>query len=151
MDGYCLYCGQSSPLRHPTQIMSTFHFPIRRRNDIFLITIKCFSLVQGIVIYYTYTVTLISDHTFLDSQAFVACPYQFLELGLSPLFLSMPIYRIHHLFQGSILGSINLEIGLKPHSTGIFFSKLIFLLVEKNLLKLKVTNGINIINFIYYN
>ena len=47
-----------------------------------------------------------------------------------------------------------MKIGLKPHSNGILFSKLIFLIAEENLFKLKIINEINItiiiINYITY-
>ena len=37
-------------------------------------------------------------------------------------------------------GNRNLEIGLNPHSKGIFFSNVVFLKNENNLLKLQIKN-----------
>ena len=45
--------------------------------------------------------------------------------------------------------NINFVIGLNPHSSGILFSKLIFLFIEKNSFKLEIIIEINIINNIY--
>ena len=42
-------------------------------------------------------------------------------------------------------GNINFEIGLKPHSNGIFFSKFNFFIIDKYLFKLKIIIEIKII------
>lgn len=44
--------------------------------------------------------------------------------------------------------NINFEIGLNAHSNRILFSKLIFLLIDKNLFKLKIIIEISMINII---